>query len=137
MSGTSRQKHTTQCRNRMEGEMAGDERVQSARRRREEFIEKVTVPVAKDEEMREEKSDGIGDIQSAQLQPAGSGMDEEERKRVWKALEEEEMPREERVSRMIEMARNVTGMDIDGLEVNLEEEPWDQWQQKDWDYAGD
>ena len=43
LTGTTKQKHTPQCRQRMEKEMGELERVKNAKRRREEFFEKVTV----------------------------------------------------------------------------------------------
>ena len=44
LTGTTKQKHTPQCRQRMEKEMGELERVKNAKRRREEFLEKATVP---------------------------------------------------------------------------------------------
>ena len=44
LTGTTKQKHTPQCTQRMEKEMGELERVKNAKRRREEFLEKVAVP---------------------------------------------------------------------------------------------
>jgi hypothetical protein len=44
LTGTTRQKHTAQCRQRMEKEMGDLDRVKAAKRRREEFLTKVMVP---------------------------------------------------------------------------------------------
>ena len=54
LTGTTKQKHTPQCRQRMEKEMGELERVKNAKRRREEFLEKVTVPA--DGEVADEDS---------------------------------------------------------------------------------
>ena len=44
LTGTNKQKHAPQCRQRVEREMGDLKRVKAAKRRREEFLEKVTVP---------------------------------------------------------------------------------------------
>ena len=44
LTGTTKQKHTPQCTQRMDKEMGKLERVKNAKWRREEFLEKVTVP---------------------------------------------------------------------------------------------
>ena len=54
LTGTTRQKHSAQCRNRMMGEMRDDERVKTAKRRREEFLEKVTVGAGPGDKMTKE-----------------------------------------------------------------------------------
>ena len=43
LTGTARQKHTAACRLRMEKELGDDDKVKAAKRRREEFLEKVMV----------------------------------------------------------------------------------------------
>ena len=54
LTGTTKQKDKPQCRQRMEKEMGELERVKNAKRRREEFLEKVTVPA--DGEVADEDS---------------------------------------------------------------------------------
>ena len=54
LTGTTKQKHTPQYRHRMEKDMGELERVKNAKRRREEFLEKVTVPA--DGEVADEDS---------------------------------------------------------------------------------
>ena len=44
LMGTTKQKHMIQCRQMMEKEMGDQERVKAAKRRREEFLEKVMIP---------------------------------------------------------------------------------------------
>ena len=45
LTGTNKQKHAPQCRQRVEREMGDLKRVKAAKRRREEFLEKVTVAI--------------------------------------------------------------------------------------------
>jgi hypothetical protein len=44
LTGKSTQKHSVQCRERMAKEMHDDERVKTAKRKRDEFLEKISVP---------------------------------------------------------------------------------------------
>ena len=112
LTGTTRQKHTAQCRSRLEKELGGEERVKAAKRRREEFLEKVMVREdVKDGDSMKVEDDGAAkllssdsgeclntldghdgktsgdmniDEQAKEAQPAsGSGLSQEERKRGW------------------------------------------------------
>jgi hypothetical protein len=66
LTGTTRQKHTPQCRQRMEREMGDLERVKAAKRRREDFLEKVMVPTkGKDDDSMVIEQDGAAKLRSS------------------------------------------------------------------------
>lgn len=115
LTGTSRQKHTIQCRSRMEEGMGSDGRVKAARRRREDFLDQVIVrpghrggepgeddgkaEIQEGERGEDKADDGVRvDEQADGVQSAsGSGLGPRERKRRHQEAEEQESA--ERVQR--------------------------------------
>ena len=90
LTGTTKQKHTPQCRHRMEKDMGELERVKNAKRRREEFLEKVTVPadgeVADEDSVKKTSKNYDIKIDDDEMTLDGratsSGINESERKRT-------------------------------------------------------
>jgi hypothetical protein len=154
LTGTTRQKHTAQCRQRMEKAMGDLDRVKAAKRRREEFLTKVTVPtgdpVAADDGQclkQCRKSGAIGadfgqcvkdpedhDGMKVEEPASGSGLNEGERKRGWEQADWQDLVN--RIKRKSvaepEVKNEGDGMDIDGVdignfEVNAEGDEFEDW----------
>ena len=95
LTGTTKQKHTPQCRQRMEKEIGELERVKNAKRRREEFLGKVTVPAdgeVADEDTVKKTSKNYDikindDEMTLDVRVTSSGINESARMRAWQEID--------------------------------------------------
>ena len=125
LTGTTRQKHSAQCRTRMENEMKDDDRVKAAKGRRDEFFDKVAVPAVRENGVPEKKPDDVRMKDAEADQPAsGSGLSPEERKRgieeSWSELAER-IKRRATADRSDESSKNdrKEGADGDHMEIGV------------------
>ena len=134
LTGTTKQKHTPQCRQRMEKEMGELERVKNAKRRREEFLEKVTVPadgeVADEDSVKKTSKNYDIKIDDDEMtldgRAASSGINESERKRTWQEIDgQDSASKSKKEKHEIDKEGDV---DMGAMEVNIEEDEWGKWE---------
>ena len=124
---------TPQCRQRMEKEMGELERVKNAKRRREEFLEKVTVPadgevVDEDSVKKTSKNYDIkidDDEMTLDGRAASSGIDSE-RKRTWQEIDgQDSASKSKKEKHEFDKEGDV---DMGAMEVNIEEDERSKWE---------
>ena len=118
----------------MEKEMGELERVKIAKRRREEFLDKVTVPadgeVADEDSVKKTSKNYDIKIDDDEMtldgRAASSGINESERKRIWQEVDGQHSASKSKK----EKHENDKEGDVDmgAMEVNIEEDKWGKWE---------
>ena len=94
LKGTTLQKHSAACRNRMEKEMGDQEKVKSAKKRREDFVTRAMDVEAMNKDLEKKRERDMNEDAMPQekrkkeSEASGSGMTEEERKEQLKRKKE-------------------------------------------------
>ena len=121
----------------MEKETGELERVKSAKRRREEFLEKVTVPangeVADEDSAKKTSKNYDIKIDDDEMTPyeraTSSGINESERKRTWQEIDGQiYASKSKKEKHEIDKEGDV---DMGAMEVNIEEDEWGKWEYDD------
>ena len=110
------------------------ERVKSAKRRREEFLEKVTVradgEVADEDSVKKTSKNYDIKIDDDEMKldgrAASSGINESERKRTWQEIDgQDSASKSKKEKHEIDKEGDV---DMGAMEVNIEEDEWCKWE---------
>ena len=134
LTGTTKQKHTPQCTQRMDKEMGELEREKNAKRRREEFLEKVAVPgdgevFDKDSANKTSKNYDIkinDDEMTLDVRVTSSSINKSERKRTWQENDgQDSASKSKKEKHEIDKEGDVY---MGAMEVNIEEGVWSKWE---------